>query len=539
MDISPSLSQVSTASSLIATDRDLHSKHTPLAFELGSYDVMQDTSLEAESYEDDDVKFLEEEERQVRVSDKGQENGRFRDHETTQDEERDPQRVNIGETSVTSAGQRTLSTPAGALKDTVYKTLALTPQTLATGRDYSRPTIFQKLSFMHIYGGLCNLTLLDITLHMCHLIAVATDESDVRMYGEAIGHEVLNIHSSLNFLMLSPHLHTAHDKGHIKFVPTDRVMDSMLEYLMRLHELREQDDISPGEYYNEVNSNLQRRKHFPPGNFPYKLIGVLCGPDFYIHRQEYEAGEDFTNPEVKTIEPFGVGVMPFDLPLRAPAQKEGVEKREKDLSKSEIAETFKHHHRHQKDLTLRPGVMTIIPTTCDPDLEFWLSADPFFVVINTGEFLDTLRRRFVKMAPPGTEFDLGDFIEDESHANLLRKALHIFDKYITGAPEAPLRPGQKRTKRDERASRRSKQSKATANVELETPSRPARSKAGTRSKADIPKESKSQGAKKRKAPDDEGGDANTSRRPPSPRRSRRNKEAPENGLYVPPPGKRI
>ncbi|KAK1220552.1 hypothetical protein PQX77_016692 [Marasmius sp. AFHP31] len=449
---------------------------------------------------------------------------------------------------------------------------------------------------MHIYGGLCNLTLLDIALHMCHLIAVATDESDfyVQMLWAArswpkagrraaqkklaatgksslflhanlnqitkdlaaficwylnprirtrrrsrLTPQVLNIHSSLNFLMLSPHLHTAHDKGHIKFVPTERVMDSMLEYLMRLHELRVQDDLSPGEYYHEVNNSLQRRKHFPPGNFPYKLIGILCGPDFYIHRQEYEAGEDFKSPEAKTIGPFGVQVMPFDLPLRAPTQKEGVEKRVKDLSISEIAETFKHHHRHQKDLTLRPGVKTIIPTTCDPDLEFWLSADPFFVVINTGEFLDTLRRRFAKMTPPGTEFDPSDFIEDKSHANLLRKALHIFDEYIAGAPEAPLRPGQKRTKRDERASRRSKQSKATGNVELETPSRPARSKAGTRSKADILEESKSQGAKKRKAPDDEGGDANTSRRPPSPRRSRRNKEAPENGLYVPPPGKRI
>ncbi|KAK1233300.1 hypothetical protein PQX77_003553, partial [Marasmius sp. AFHP31] len=98
MDISPSLSQVSTAPSLVAPDRDLHSKHTPLAFGLGSYDVMQDTSLEAESYEEDDVKFLEEEERQVRVSGKGQEDA-SRDHETPQDEERDPRRVNIGEIS--------------------------------------------------------------------------------------------------------------------------------------------------------------------------------------------------------------------------------------------------------------------------------------------------------------------------------------------------------------------------------------------------------------------------------------------------------
>ncbi|KAK1235638.1 hypothetical protein PQX77_001123 [Marasmius sp. AFHP31] len=225
---------------------------------------------------------------------------------------------------------------------------------------------------------------------------------------------------------------------------------------------------------------------------------------------------------------------------------------------------------------LLPDFRSIDPTKYREEV-FWLWQDPFFVAMNTGEFIHTLHLRW-KVKHPGSNeegFWLETFVEDEQHQKLLQMAFKIYEK-IRKAPAPPIRldddaGGEQeslasrlmQTRSMTARSRSDLQSTGASNRDVsdtrdvetsqhrthtdpDTPSRPAQvPRGGTKSKASTSRrtknleEAKSQGTKKRKEPEGDGDNVSTSHRRSSLRMSKRNKETPENGPYVQPPGRRL
>ncbi|KAJ8078105.1 hypothetical protein PM082_000311 [Marasmius tenuissimus] len=528
------------SSSLQQTNSKRPSEFSPLAFVYPPPDATSDAPLDEECVALDDIDF--------QYSDTDPSEALEYSDQNTDDQGQGPptMQVSPSPTDIPQAASGSQSQLASEVENEATPALKKnpenfepTPQTWAVGRLFNKPTVLHKLSAMHIYGGLGNLTLLSWALHLCHVLAVASERKMLERLMEAIGEEVINIHSSLNFWILASHVHWAVDTGLIKIVPDGPIMDAMETYLKNLQQLRKQYEertITLEQYHRAINEELKPRRIAT--NYPYKVVGVLCADDFRISRHLIQG--DVAEPDTQTLDDegpykFQVQIKPFETPLK---------RLEEEPQKSSPAETFKHQKRYQK-VTIDPDVppRIINPVKYVETEIFWLSQDPFFVLINVGEFLSTLRTRFLDRYPKES-FSIHKFVSDEDHAELLEQALRIYDRISSkNAPKAPPKLGEEREEREERPIGRSGRSRFTR-TELETPSRPAGSRTGTRSRAGTrtgnhEESERSQGARKRKAPEDDGDGASTSRRRPSPRRSKRNKEAPENGLYVQPPGRRL
>ncbi|KAJ8078253.1 hypothetical protein PM082_000459 [Marasmius tenuissimus] len=412
-----------------------------------------------------------------------------------------------------------------------------TPQVWATGRAFDKPTVFHKLASMHIYGGLGSLTLLSCALHLCHVLPVASEPEMLKMLMEAIGEELINIHSSLNLWILASHVHWAVDTGLIKIVPDIQTMKAMRTYLQALYELRRryhEQEIDLEQYHKALAEELKpRRVRFPPANWPYRVVGVLCAENYRISRLRVD--DDFKEPEPQVLDDetspcrFKVRIKPFDTPLRA------VSCLQESSSKRSPAETFKYQNKHQKVHTNPDDDRKINPLNYDPREVFWLSQDPFFVLFNVGEFLAALSKRF-EAKFRGEEFSIGAFVRDPDHVHLLTQALDLYNWIVSDeTPAAPPKVGEEMNERDKRAHKR--RSRA-ARTDPDTPSRPAGSRADAKSRASTRQmDTRSQAkGKKRKQ------DALTDGGSEGPRTRSRRGDEPLNGPYKPPtrgPGSRI
>ncbi|KAL0070072.1 hypothetical protein AAF712_002969 [Marasmius tenuissimus] len=521
-------------------DSDLLSHFSPSAFGEVQRDAGPDATLDTEADELDDIIIC------------------TSGPETTGQQSQQSHSSPLPLSAAPVAGSSSLVTPALRREVVAYQIFSPTPNKKALGRDYSRSTIFQKASIMHIYGGLGVLTLLEYGLHMCHVLAVALDD------------KLVSLESTRYSLQITASLHSAIDSGLIKILPSWGTMLAIQNYLDELHTLRKEckaNRMTSKEYYERVDGDLRRRTLFPPANYPYRPVGVLCKSGFAIPRHimdgdpSDEIPEEVHNQDTE----FEVQIKRFPVPLWRTCPNPPKTTPANDSEDTE-----------DEKVRLLPDFRSIDPTKYREEEVFWLWQDPFFVAMNAGEFIHTLRTRWnVKHPGPKEAFRLATFVEDEQHRKLLQMAFDIYEKIRT-APAPPVgldndaggeqeslarrllqtRSRNARSRSDRQSTRATNRgapdiqdvanSQHHAHTHPDTPSGPAQvPRAGTRSKASTsrqtknPEEVKSQGTKKRKAPEDNGDDASTSRRGPSPRRSKRNKEAPENGLYVQPPGRRL
>ncbi|KAJ8078107.1 hypothetical protein PM082_000313 [Marasmius tenuissimus] len=113
------------------------------------------------------------------------------------------------------AGPSSFATPWLGTKVVASETFTPMPYKKAVGRDYSRTTIYQKTSIMHIYGEHGVLTLFGFALHMCHVLAVATKAKLLDDVAHSIRDGVINISSSLNFWIRECRLTISNPFSHI------------------------------------------------------------------------------------------------------------------------------------------------------------------------------------------------------------------------------------------------------------------------------------------------------------------------------------
>ncbi|KAJ8078155.1 hypothetical protein PM082_000361 [Marasmius tenuissimus] len=316
-----------------------------------------------------------------------------------------------------------LVTPS-AEKKTLF-TFDPTPYRKALGRNYSRSTIFDKASIMHVYGGLGVLTLLGGVLHMCHVLAVATNDKLLDQLAYGIGEKLINLNSSLNFWILTPTFHYAVDTGLIKFLPTEGLMDAMEQYLEELHELMEKranEEITSEEYDELVNGSLRRRKLFPPANYAFLIVGILCHSNFRIPRHVVDdqnsdlelPAEEVHNENTK----YEINIKRFPVPLR----------------RTQTSQTRAHDPKTARVL---PDFRSVNPTTYDKDEVFWLWQDPFFVLINAGEFVHALRKRWESQHSGDHDvFSLDPLVHNKRHSILLQRAFDLYEM-IKKAPPPP------------------------------------------------------------------------------------------------------
>ncbi|KAK1235637.1 hypothetical protein PQX77_001122 [Marasmius sp. AFHP31] len=263
-------------------DSDLLSHFSPSAFGEAQPDAGPDATLDTEADELDDIIIC------------------TSGPETTGQQSQQSHSSPLPLSAAPVAGSSSLVTPALRRENVTYQIFSPTPYKKALGRNYSRSTIFQKASIMHIYGGLGVLTLLEYGLHMCHVLAVALDDKLLDVLARGIGEKLININSSLNFWILTASLHNAIDSGLVKILPTWETMFAIESYLDELHTLRDEckaNRMTSKEYYERVDGNLRRRTLFPPANYPYKPVGVLCKPGFAIPRHLMDGDPSNEIPE--------------------------------------------------------------------------------------------------------------------------------------------------------------------------------------------------------------------------------------------------
>ncbi|KAJ8095540.1 hypothetical protein PM082_023067 [Marasmius tenuissimus] len=389
---------------------------------------------------------------------------------------------------VPEASTSSVLTPSAGKK--AVATFDPTPYRKALGRDYSRATIFEKASIMHIYGGLGVLTLMGGVLHMCHVLPVAIKDGLLMASDEKSSTSVPRSTSgfvsvfvlqqqAVPFLIsrrsVTPTFHYAIDTGLIKFLPTADLMDAMEHYPENLHDLmnkRKKKQIS-WEMYNEIlNGDLSRRKLFTPANYPFALVAVLCHSGFLIPRhnvddddQEYEMPVEEVHNEGTEYE---VSIKRFPIPLCRITQPD-----QADDSLDPRAQTH-----HQKTARVLPSFRALNPTKYDENEVFWLWSDPFFVLMNAGEFVSTLRNRW-ESKHPHTKFVLASWIETDQHAELLQRALDLYEA-ILGAPspeeladdaqgESPSRPTRTATRSRTASSRAVDNSRASMKTRTKNP----------------------------------------------------------------------
>ncbi|KAG7086058.1 hypothetical protein E1B28_003578 [Marasmius oreades] len=379
-------------------------------------------------------------------------------------------RLHIHESRLTSptgaavAGPSYFATPWLGRRDAQAETFSPTPYKMAIRHDYSRATIWQKASIMHIYGGYDVLTLFAISLHMCHVLAVATSDQLLKQVARGIGEDdYINISSSLNFWILTSTFHHAVDTGIIKFIPHDDVLDAMTHYLDELHKLRlavEKGKISSQEYNKHINGNLRRKQLFLPANYPYRIVGVLCPEDFIIPQYEVDQDVEIPAEEVHNEgSDFQITIRRFPIPLPRPVSDPpflvGLTNGDFCLykAKSQPGTGIHQAPTWRSQAGVLPQFRSISPKMYNEDEVFWLWQDQFFVVVNVGEFLHTLSIAW-KRGNTGAEFMLIEYVKDERHRTSLLKALQLY-RTILHAPappateqmrESPSRPQMPRTR---------------------------------------------------------------------------------------------
>ncbi|KAK7025308.1 hypothetical protein VNI00_016090 [Paramarasmius palmivorus] len=334
--------------------------------------------------------------------------------------------------------------------------LPLTPYVnIPTGNRMSGLTRLEaliKLASWLPYGGRCMLTLRSACLQLAHVIPVHVQKPYIRwlewIFGEKF--RTLNINGTRNLWILDASTHYAIDRGLIKLVPTLDLLDAVGRFTEAVRKKH------TGKLNND-EIGIVREEAFPRGLYKYRVVGLLCTPDFLItrHRMIQEDSSYVEEDMEIKIEPmFGAVYRTTTNPLgprQPPAAREdlGTLGNNRDGLKISLI--------HQKGYRCdRSGVDVIDPTSGSTVLE--LPEDPLLVTVNVGDFLWAIKNRANRdrrIAAAGGDFDewtVEDLVDNPELATPLRRCLELYETWKRD--KVPRAGGRSTTQQSTRTSNR-------------------------------------------------------------------------------------
>ncbi|EEB92471.1 hypothetical protein MPER_09011, partial [Moniliophthora perniciosa FA553] len=143
----------------------------------------------------------------------------------------------------------------------------------------SRKDAVLKLAVWHKYGGRCMVTLMSYALQLAHIIPIAATGAYLRFLEWVLGDEfgTFMIQSTRNLWLISSNIHYLIDRGLLKIVPEPSLLEAIRQYSELVRKKHK------GKQNNE-GIGISRQEIFPPGNYTYWVVGVLCSPELVINR---------------------------------------------------------------------------------------------------------------------------------------------------------------------------------------------------------------------------------------------------------------
>ncbi|KAG7088048.1 hypothetical protein E1B28_012082 [Marasmius oreades] len=327
--------------------------------------------------------------------------------------------------------------------------LPTTPAVQTIGRTgFSRTTIFLKVVLMHLYAARCMLTLTQNCLQMAHVIPVSAPANFLwfleRVFGDKP--DTLNRHSSRNIWLLDASMHYSIDKGLIKLVPAKNIVEKILDFTRLIYEVRirrlehehnvkiielpgrdlkvfypdehDWDAVGNDEIRKERKSYLDslieaktkihRTTVFPPGLYPYHVIGIRCHDQYTFPRQIVDL-----NSPPPSRPTTGDDQILFEIPLKVPDEM---------LQKPQV-DTFGRAKTSPllRGIKDKKGEFEIIdPLEYDESRVFLLGQDPCLVLANIGEFLHVIQKQHEE------DFEISELIADNVYRKHLRLTLDTY-----------------------------------------------------------------------------------------------------------------
>uniref|UniRef100_A0A0W0G5A1 Uncharacterized protein n=1 Tax=Moniliophthora roreri TaxID=221103 RepID=A0A0W0G5A1_MONRR len=335
--------------------------------------------------------------------------------------------------------------PEPELDATAGATFEETPAKRAVGRNgLRRQKTHLKLAALHRFGARCIVTLMAVCLQLAHVIPVNTSNKDVSGMGlwrriRVDSHPFLLKFMASLLHTVEPRMHYALDRGLIKIVPTINILNAIFMFSRRIREKH------AGKKSNE-NIGLDRKETFPPGNYPYMVVGVLCSSEFSIPRERLIEPSNVPEVAMKQNTEWLFKYQPIDYPIKVPRQwtdqEDAINPQSKDghLKAKVIPQHLKGYHSDRK--TPYEG---FYPVENQGEVLLW--QDPWLVVANVGEFLFVLKSRMdndrCAKVKPGEEWlpwQVEELVKDPLHVQLLEMCLQIYTYWQGDKGPKPERP---------------------------------------------------------------------------------------------------
>ncbi|ESK88741.1 hypothetical protein Moror_1258, partial [Moniliophthora roreri MCA 2997] len=224
--------------------------------------------------------------------------------------------------------------------------------------------------------------------------------------------------------------HYALDRGLIKIVPTTDILRAIWKFSRQVR----------GRHRGQPSNNnvgFNRHKTFPPGNYSYVVVGVLCSPRFIYSRERLEGPANAPGVETKENREYNFSYQPVDYPIKVPRWTDGSD-------------------QHLKGYLTNLGTPfdACRPVAHSSGLEVMLWQDPWLVTANVGEFLYVLKvqideARQKKAQEEGgewTQWQIHELVNDPFHQSLLLLCLQIYTFWMEDQAPEPQAQKEKGSK---------------------------------------------------------------------------------------------
>ncbi|KAK7043925.1 hypothetical protein VNI00_008091 [Paramarasmius palmivorus] len=184
-------------------------------------------------------------------------------------------------------------------------------------------------------------------------------------------------------------LHEFGARGLIKLVPdidTLRAIFQFSEEIQALHRGKANND----------DIGISRRKTFPPGNYKYSVVGVLCSKRFLYSRERLIAPPRVEDHELEMVEDlkYKFSYQRLQYPLEVPPWDRDTEDHLKGYTNTEDDDD---------------AFDTCRPVRKSPKLEPMSWQDPWLVTANVGEFLYVLKNQIESRQERYTRLEVGSW----------------------------------------------------------------------------------------------------------------------------------
>ncbi|KAI3602773.1 hypothetical protein WG66_008084 [Moniliophthora roreri] len=237
----------------------------------------------------------------------------------------------------------------------------------------------------------------------------------------------------LSLWLVEPRMHYSLDRGLIKIVPTRDVLNAIMKFSQEIRKRHR------GKTSNE-HIGLDCRKTFPPGNYPYMVVGVLRSSEFSI-------------PCERLVEPPDVP----EVTMSQNAELKFKYQRINYPIKVHIARTGKYHSKASYPVKNKEEVL------------HW--QDPWLVTANVREFLfilkarvDNHRRSKAKPGDKWLRWNVRQLVDDPVHFQLLELCLQIYTFWADDKPNTDQNTKSSKAGGSQRTRQTKSRADASSNV---------------------------------------------------------------------------